>query len=173
MQSTAFKQLGKKRRTLVTFITFATMVLAMIPSSAHARGAIHVDLPGISVSVRDNYYSNNKYRKNSNNYSNKRYRSNNKNRARKVYRNRSYNNNYNSRGYYNYGMVISTIRVITADITMVIKKVTETITRVTTKAITKGAVTKYARKMATRGTTTTSQTATATMIIFTAINSQA
>ena len=102
MQSTAFKQLGKKRRTLVTFVTFATMVLAMIPSSAHARGAIHVDLPGISVSVRDNYYSNNKYRKNSNNYSNKRYRSNNKNRARKVYRNRSYNNNYNSRGYYNY-----------------------------------------------------------------------
>ena len=103
MQSNTFKQLGKKQHTLITFIAFTIMFVAMIPSSAYARGGVHIDLPGISVSVRDNYYNTNSYRRNSNKYSHKQYRSSNKNRARKVYRNRSYNNNYNSRGYYNYG----------------------------------------------------------------------
>jgi hypothetical protein len=94
-------------------------VIVVTPTSAFARGSVHLDLPGLSIGVHDDHRSNRGHRKHHrkhyNNhrsrhndyYDNRRYdnhryeRRDHRRSHKRHYKNRRYNDNYYSSGRYN------------------------------------------------------------------------
>lgn len=69
-----------KRRFVALLATLSTVALVALPTTATARGSVHVDIPGLSIGIHDDRYK--------------------KKRHRRVYKNRHRNNHYNNDHYY-------------------------------------------------------------------------
>ncbi|MFQ3245557.1 MAG: hypothetical protein ACJAYF_000222 [Arenicella sp.] len=88
---------------------FATLgmftVIVVTPTSAFARGSVHLDIPGLSIGVHDDYRSDRRHRKHQRKHHRKHYNTHrsrhNDHYDKRHYKNRRHNDNYYSSGRYN------------------------------------------------------------------------
>ena len=79
-------------RSALVFFGLATS-MALVPTTASAKGSVHIDIPGISIGYSDNHYGKN--------YRQKRHYNNHRrhNRKHNYYNKRHYNQSYSGYGY--------------------------------------------------------------------------
>ena len=82
-------------RSALVFIGLAT-IMALVPTTASAKGSVHIDIPGISIGYHDNYYRNSYRHKRHYNKHRRHYK------KHRYYNKRYYDHGYSSRSYRNY-----------------------------------------------------------------------